>query len=417
MDFRPAPALASDSGRVPISQENALRTLTLATAVLLLGGAPFASPQGEIPADVEPVVTTDSGLKYSVLSPGQPDAARPRQQDKVVVHYTGWLEKDGRKFDSSRDRGQKATFGVMQVIQGWREGLQLMPVGSRFKFTIPWQLAYGEQGQPPTIPARANLVFDVELFEIQPGPPLPVFRAPNPEAQKKTESGLKYEVLSRGAGEPPAESEAFSLGFAVWNGDGELITASMIQGQDLMGPARAMPFPFIQELAPKMKEGAHYLCEVPGALAFGNRDVPGLPAGATSIWRLEMNRILRVPEFRPSPPDKVVTTDTGLQYEVIREGTGPAPERGEPIQAHYAGWLTDGTLFDTSFSRGQPLPVRVGVGQVISGWDEGLMLMKQGAVYQFTIPWNLAYGESGRPPSIPPKADLVFYVELVQVGR
>ena len=105
---------------------------------------------------------TTSGLQYEVITMGTGE--KPLPTDMVKVHYTGML-LDSTKFDSSVDRGEPATFGVNQVIQGWQEGIQLMPVGSKFKFYIPYELAYGEQGTGP-IPPYSTLVFDVELLEI-----------------------------------------------------------------------------------------------------------------------------------------------------------------------------------------------------------------------------------------------------------
>jgi FKBP-type peptidyl-prolyl cis-trans isomerase FklB len=108
------------------------------------------------------VQETASGLQYEVITMGT--GAKPGAQDVVKVHYTGML-MDNTKFDSSVDRGEPAEFGVNQVIQGWQEGIQLMPEGSRFKFYIPYELGYGEQGTGP-IPPYATLVFEVELIEI-----------------------------------------------------------------------------------------------------------------------------------------------------------------------------------------------------------------------------------------------------------
>lgn len=110
----------------------------------------------------EGVQETTSGLQYEVITMGTGE--KPLPTDMVKVHYTGML-LDSTKFDSSVDRGEPATFGVNQVIQGWQEGIQLMPVGSKFKFYIPYELAYGEQGTGP-IPPYSTLVFDVELLEI-----------------------------------------------------------------------------------------------------------------------------------------------------------------------------------------------------------------------------------------------------------
>ena len=110
----------------------------------------------------EGVQETASGLQYEVITMGTGD--KPTAVDMVKVHYTGML-LDSTKFDSSLDRGEPAQFGVNQVIQGWQEGIQMMPVGSKFKFYIPYELAYGEQGTGP-IPPFSTLVFDVELLEI-----------------------------------------------------------------------------------------------------------------------------------------------------------------------------------------------------------------------------------------------------------
>ncbi len=109
------------------------------------------------------VTVTASGLQYEVLQAG--DGAKPVASDQVTVHYEGTL-LDGSIFDSSIKRGQPAQFGVGQVIQGWVEGLQLMPVGSKYKFYIPYDLAYGDRGAGQQIPPFATLIFEVELLGI-----------------------------------------------------------------------------------------------------------------------------------------------------------------------------------------------------------------------------------------------------------
>jgi FKBP-type peptidyl-prolyl cis-trans isomerase FklB len=115
-------------------------------------------------AKYDEVQVTPSGLQYSVKTQG--DGPKPGPSDTVTVHYHGTFINN-KAFDSSYQRGQPATFGLNQVIAGWTEGLQLMPVGSIYKFYIPYDLAYGEHGHPGAIPPYATLIFEVELIGIE----------------------------------------------------------------------------------------------------------------------------------------------------------------------------------------------------------------------------------------------------------
>ena len=110
------------------------------------------------------VVTLPSGLQYQVLKEG--NGKKPSATDQVVCHYEGTLI-DGTVFDSSYQRNQPSTFGLNQVIAGWTEGVQLMQEGAKYRFFIPYKLAYGERGAGAQIPPFATLVFDVELIEVK----------------------------------------------------------------------------------------------------------------------------------------------------------------------------------------------------------------------------------------------------------
>lgn len=111
--------------------------------------------------------------------------------------------------------------------------------------------------------------------------------------------------------------------------------------------------------------------------------------------------------------DGVQVTESGLQYSVIKKGTGKSPKATDTVVCHYEGFLTNGTVFDSSIQRGEPAAFPLNA--VIAGWTEGLQLMKEGGKTRFFIPYNLAYGEAGAAGAIPPYAALIFDVELLEV--
>lgn len=373
---------------------------TLASLLPALAFGCLLAAQGDIP-ECKEMQKTASGLEYGFLKRGG-DEPPPARNDSVEVHYTGWLT-DGTEFDSSRKRGQPAVFGVTQVIAGWTEGLQLMTPGARCKFVIPGNLAYGENGSPPKIPPNATLVFDVELLRVI---RMPKLRPAKPDAQQVLGSGVKWETVAAGAGELAAADDGLAFRYAIWKTSGDLVDCSERQRDHrISGTMASLPFPFLKELAAKCRLGTIVRAEVPQAV-FPN-------VGEDTVWELELTGIHKLPAFRKLDPAKTTRTQSGLEYEVLALGEGQSPRATDTVVAHYSGWLTDGTLFDSSFSRGQPSEFPL--NRVIPGWTEGLQLMKPGGRFLFQIPGKLAYGERGSPPKIPANATLVFLVELVAV--
>jgi FKBP-type peptidyl-prolyl cis-trans isomerase len=111
----------------------------------------------------------------------------------------------------------------------------------------------------------------------------------------------------------------------------------------------------------------------------------------------------------------IIITGSGLQYEIIKEGFGAKPSYDSVVKVHYEGTLSNGTVFDSSYVRGEP--VEFPLGNVISGWTEGLQLMGIGGKYRFYIPSDLGYGPQGMPPQIPPYSTLIFEVELLDIKK
>jgi FKBP-type peptidyl-prolyl cis-trans isomerase len=395
-------------GRLPAE------TLVKTTACLLLSLALA------LPALAEGETTkTDSGLEITVLRAGEA-GTNPQPGDVVTVHYVGTFP-DGRTFDSSRAKGEPFVFtlGQGQVIRGWDEGVALMTVGSLVKLQVPWPLAYGESGRPPKIPAKADLVFEVELLSVK---RVPRFCPADPEKQKTLPSGLKVEVLKEGQGEPARKDQGVRLRFAFWNAEGDLVLASeSAQDARIAGAISGLrlgrfQLPFLAEAAGLMKPGSICRFEVPGALGFGDRQVDAkLPANATTIWQLELEAVNDVPKFQAPSPERQKTA-SGLGYEVVEAGSGASPAATDRVRVHYTGWLEDGTLFDSSHARGEPIVFPL--NRVIAGWSEGVQLMKVGGTTRFTIPGDLAYGATPLPGSgIPPNATLVFLVQLLEIVK
>ena len=135
---------------------------------------------------------------------------------------------------------------------------------------------------------------------------------------------------------------------------------------------------------------------------------------------LSEKRIAEVKVSQDAELDNIATgfskTKSGLRYQILQEGDGAKAEKGKTVSVHYKGQLADGTVFDSSYKRKEPIEFPLGVGQVISGWDEGIQLLKVGDKARFVIPSDLAYGSQGAGGVIPPDANLIFDVELMDVS-
>jgi FKBP-type peptidyl-prolyl cis-trans isomerase len=272
-----------------------MKNILWALVLVMVVGTAGASGEGG------DTITTSSGLRYVITERG--NGTRAEAGDKVVAHYTGKFS-NGEIFDSSVQSGTPFTFnlGKGQVIKGWDEGFALLKEGDKATFIIPYQLAYGERGRPPQIPAKATLIFDVELLEVH-------------------------------------------------------------------EPVVAVPY------------------------------------------EIEVERKFLI-FFKKKEKLEEVTTESGLKYYVVHEGTGDMPNKGAKVVVHYTGYLEDGSTFDSSVERGQPFKFPIGQGRVIKGWDEGVAMMKTGGKRRFIIPPELGYGERGLN-KIPANSTLIFDVELL----
>jgi len=366
------------------------------------------------PSDVaepaEQAEFTKTGLAFVVLTPGT-GSVHPRFVDSVTVHYTGWTT-DGMMFDSSVSRGEPSAFPLSGVIAGWTEGLQLMVAGEKRRFWIPEALAYkGRRGKP-----AGMLVFDVELLSVEKAPGVPDDVAAAPEDAEVTASGLASKVLTAGEGSAhPAAEDTVSVHYTGWTTDGREFDSSVSRGKPASFPLNRVIAGWTEGLQ-LMVVGEKRRFWIPEELAYkGNARRPQ----GMLVFDVELLEITEAPEPPeppqvPSdveaPPEDAQVTDSGVASKVLTAGTGSVhPEATSRVKVHYSGWTTDGEMFDSSVSRGQP--ATFGLKQVIAGWTEGLQLMVVGEKRRLWIPEELAYGgQAGRPQGM-----LVFDVELLEI--
>jgi len=243
---------------------------------------------------------------------------------------------------------------------------------------------------------------------------------------KKTASGLWYVVTQEGTGAKVEKGMSVSVHYKGMLANGtefdnsysrnEPIAFKIGVGQVIKGWDEGIML---------MREGAKYILIIPSKLGYGANGAGGvIPPNSTLVFETELvsakaadanldfaqnaeEVLKRYPEAKSTP--------SGLWYVVKKEGTGDAAVSGKKVAVHYKGMLADGTVFDNSYDRGQPIEFVLGQGNVIPGWDEGIALMKTGAQYLLIIPSQLGYGPSGAGGAIPGDATLIFETELMSV--
>lgn len=353
---------------------------------------------------------TESGLRYQIELLGQGDLAF--DGDVVAVHYTGMLE-DGTVFDSSHNRGEpiRFTLGQGQVIPGWEEAIKMLRQGDKGKFHIPPGLAYGESGVGP-IPPNATITFDIELVSIlKPEAPFDVTGI----TRQALASGVEYAIVKAGEGlklEPGLNIKVHYNGYLE---DGTLFDSSFERGQPIeFVLGRGMVIPGWEQGLAQLSVGDRARIWIPYLLAYGERGRGPIPPSSNLIFDVEVVDAIRpeVPKPFEIEGKLVQKTESGLSIIMVSEGAGPKPQPGMTLVVHYSGYLENGTLFDSSVQRGEPIRFVLGANQVLAGWDEGLALLSKGAKARLIIPPHLGYGDREIGP-IPASSTLIFDVELI----
>ena len=233
-----------------------------------------------------------------------------------------------------------------------------------------------------------------------------------------TASGLKYIIWKKGDGAKADAGDKVSVHYAGRLLDGSPFDDSYKRGQPFSFPLGG------GRVIKGWDEGIAYLnvgdsatLIIPSELGYGAADRPTIPANSTLIFDVQLMDVKKVvkPVAYKTEGLDTLTTITGLRYIRMNKTEGAPAKAGSTVAVHYTGYLLDGTVFDSSISRGEPISFPIGTGRVIKGWDEGIALLKVGEKARLLIPSALAYGERGAGGLIPPNADLVFDVELVSV--
>ncbi len=248
-----------------------------------------------------------------------------------------------------------------------------------------------------------------------------------------TESGLQYEILSKGDGEKPTADGFVTIHYRGKFIDGTEFDSSHARGEPATFPVGRV-IPGFTEALLLMQEGDTFEVTIPSELAYGENGAGNvIPGNSTLIFELELLETLTEKELEElekrrveaaqaegrefleqnKKNDGIKVTESGLQYRVIEEGEGARPTAESQVTVNYSGKLINGDEFDSSYRRGQPASFPL--NDVIRGWTEGLQLMKEGSKYEFFLPYELGYGERGSGGGIPPFATLIFTVDLISV--
>ncbi|XP_043708441.1 peptidyl-prolyl cis-trans isomerase FKBP62-like isoform X1 [Telopea speciosissima] len=355
--------------------------------------------------DVNPKVGEEKeigkqGLKKKLVKEGE-GWDTPENGDEVEVHYTGTL-LDGTQFDSSRERGTpfKFTLGQGQVIKGWDEGIKTMKKGENAIFTIPPELAYGETGSPPQIPANATLQFDVELLTWVSVKDI------------CKDGGIFKKILTAGEKwENPRDPDEVLVKYEARLEDGTLVSKS--DGVEFT--VREGYFcPALSNAVKTMKKGEKVLLTVKSQYAFGEKGRPAsgeegaVPPNANLEITLELVSWKTVTE---------VTDDKKVLKKILKEGEGyERPNDGTLVKVKLIGKLQDGTVFlKKGHDEEELFEFKTDNEQVIDGLDRAVMTMKKGEVALVTVAPEYAFGSSESQQElvvVPPNSTVYYEVEL-----
>lgn len=375
-------------------------------------------PSPAVPPDVgAPPATAQAlpgNIKYTVVRDGT-GTEKPRYFDTVTFNYTAW-DATGRMFDTTEMRARAMTLPPFRVARAFEQVLTAMTAGQRVRFWVDAKdMRYANQPLPGA--PDGLLTYEVELLQIEKAPAAPPAPPPDvakpPATGKKAGRGVIYKWLKQGPeGPTPKPTDKVKITYTAWTTDGRLIDSSVLKG----GPVETALNDGIAGLTdgvPVLTVGSRARFWIPEELA--NKGAPGKPQGML-VYDIELHEIISPPDPHkklpaPSdvaaPPKDAKKTNKGVFYKILKPGNGPKPTAKDRVKVHYTGWQTDGTMFDSSVTKGQP--AEFSLEGVIEGWKDGIPMLSVGDKARLWIPEELAY-RGGEP-----KGMLVFDVELLEI--
>ena len=314
-----------------------------------------------------------------------------KKGDLVEMHYVATLT-DGTQIDSSRARDEPFTFelGAGHVIEGWELIFAKLRIGDHVTATIPPDLAYGVRGVSRKIPPGSTIRYDIEVLRVVLPPTWEVLQTGDGPAPKPGQAMLVHHVGTRADGTEYVNTRETNEPSKFLVGSGRVI-----EGWD--------------RVVGRMRVGDRWKLRIPWVFAYGTEGRPigtskaGIPGKMDLVDDIEVLAVSDAPSVR-----------------FVKRGNGPVLGEHSRAVIRFTGKLADGTVFDSSAARGDPFRYRFGTRVVVDGWDEVLPQLRVGDRCIVRVPWVYGYGlaghgneEGGKPPRVPPKADLDYDIEVL----
>ena len=362
------------------------------------------------PADA---TKTASGLIYKKLV--SKEAGTPiKRNDTVQINYTGWRQSSGETFFTNRARDQPMPLNLTQAAPGFVEAMQLLHKGEKAILWIPPEIGYKA---PPSDGKPETLVYEVEVVDVVPSAPIPDDVANPPATASALPSGIKYVVIRPGTGTDKARFfDTVTYNYTAWASDGRLVDTTEVRKRAVTSPVYKQP-KLLGEVLTSMTAGQRVRFWVEAAkMVQAGKPVGGVTEGLL-CYELEVLQIAKgahepppAPPDVAKPPEGTKKTAKGVYYRLLKgSGKDQHPTPDDAVKVNYAGWTTDGRMFDSSYIKGDP--IQFNLNGTIPGWIDGIPLMALSDRMRFWIPEDMAYrGSAGKPAGM-----LVFDVELVDI--